>query len=412
LQNKRGLEKPPFELPAFIKATGILEMRDALESKDAESRLKQKTRERLQPKMGKLVIDYAKLHDAFFKWQTKPNLSIYGELYYEGREFETKLRSARPGAPLSESLREALGMPPLAPPPWLVHMQRHGPPPSYPGLRIPGLNSPIPPGSQWGFHPGGWGKPPVDEYGRPLYGDVFANPFDPSVYANNSFSSAFHGTDMTQGSPAERWGEIPEVEEAEDEEDDEEQDVSSDEEEQEPDDQQIITGDIVVEQEEDEQDMEIDDSGPSITKIPITELSAEQLAGEAEVEADLEAFVADLEGTGDAILRKSGEAAAVESNDLYGAGLETPSLATPAPPKELYTVIGERTASARGQLMGSDRLYDIRKPRPAGLVDEDGDTPLPSAVSARAAGARLAAEEDAAKKKSRKEDKKRKDFKF
>jgi hypothetical protein len=23
------------------------------------------------------------------------------------------------------------------------------------------------------MHPGGWGKPPVDEYGRPLYGDVF-----------------------------------------------------------------------------------------------------------------------------------------------------------------------------------------------------------------------------------------------
>ena len=27
--------------------------------------------------------------------------------------------------------------------------------------------------AQWGFHPGGWGKPPLDEYNRPLYGDVF-----------------------------------------------------------------------------------------------------------------------------------------------------------------------------------------------------------------------------------------------
>jgi hypothetical protein len=27
--------------------------------------------------------------------------------------------------------------------------------------------------AQWGYHPGGWGKPPVDEYNRPLYGDVF-----------------------------------------------------------------------------------------------------------------------------------------------------------------------------------------------------------------------------------------------
>jgi splicing factor 3B subunit 2 len=64
-------------------------------------------------------------------------------------------------------------MAPLIPPPWLINMQRYGPPPSYPGLRIPGLNAPIPEGAQWGYHPGGWGKPPVDEYGRPLYGDVF-----------------------------------------------------------------------------------------------------------------------------------------------------------------------------------------------------------------------------------------------
>ena len=30
------------------------------------------------------------------------------------------------------------------PPPWLVAMQRYGPPPSYPNLKIPGLNAPIP----------------------------------------------------------------------------------------------------------------------------------------------------------------------------------------------------------------------------------------------------------------------------
>jgi len=44
-------------------------------------------------------------------------------------------------------------------------MQRYGPPPSYPNLRIPGLNAPIPVhlGAQYGYHPGGWGKPPVNE---------------------------------------------------------------------------------------------------------------------------------------------------------------------------------------------------------------------------------------------------------
>ena len=40
-------------------------------------------------------------------------------------------------------------------------------------MRIPGLNAPIPEGAQWGFHPGGWGRPPIDEKGQPIYGDVF-----------------------------------------------------------------------------------------------------------------------------------------------------------------------------------------------------------------------------------------------
>ena len=86
-------------------------------------------------------------------------------------------------------------------------MQRFGPPPSYPFLKIPGLNCPIPPGAQWGFHPGGWGKPPVDDFNRPLYGDIFglSTPAQPAYTA-----------------PVERklWGEnlIEEYEEEEEEE--------------------------------------------------------------------------------------------------------------------------------------------------------------------------------------------------
>ena len=38
---------------------------------------------------------------------------------------------------------------------------------------MPGLNAPIPPGTSFGYQPGGWGKPPVNEDGEPLYGDVF-----------------------------------------------------------------------------------------------------------------------------------------------------------------------------------------------------------------------------------------------
>ncbi|KAJ3021365.1 Splicing factor 3B subunit 2 [Thoreauomyces humboldtii] len=172
LQGKRGIEKAPFELPDFIKATGIMEMRNAVKEKEDASKLKSKTRERHQPKMGKLDIDYQKLHDAFFRWQTKPKFTIHGDVYYEGKEFETKLKAKKPGQ-LSDDLKIALNMPPLAPPPWLINMQRYGPPPSYPALKVAGLNAPIPEGAQWGYHPGGWGKPPVDEYGRPLYGDVF-----------------------------------------------------------------------------------------------------------------------------------------------------------------------------------------------------------------------------------------------
>ncbi|KAL5280410.1 SF3B2 family protein [Megaselia abdita] len=201
LQGKRGIEKPPFDLPAFIKKTGIMEMREALQEKDDAKTLKSKMRERVRPKMGKIDIDYQKLHDAFFKWQTKPRMTIHGDLYYEGKEYETRLKEKKPGD-LSEELRIALGMPvgPNAhkiPPPWLIAQQRYGPPPSYPNLKIPGLNAPIPEGTSFGYHAGGWGKPPVDENGKPLYGDVFGT----SVV---DLDSGIDEGDIERG----QWGEL------------------------------------------------------------------------------------------------------------------------------------------------------------------------------------------------------------
>ena len=93
--------------------------------KEDSKKLKQKQRERMQPKMGKMDIDYQVwgilwcllcismlllvikglvlvfdigfsapfqvLHDAFFKYQTKPKLTSYGDLYYEGKEFEVRI---------------------------------------------------------------------------------------------------------------------------------------------------------------------------------------------------------------------------------------------------------------------------------------------------------------------------------
>lgn len=64
----------------FIADTGIASQGDAIKEKQEGQSLKAKTRERVQPKMGKIDIDYQKLHDAFFKFQTKPKMTEYGEL--------------------------------------------------------------------------------------------------------------------------------------------------------------------------------------------------------------------------------------------------------------------------------------------------------------------------------------------
>ncbi|KAH8117397.1 hypothetical protein DFH11DRAFT_1574767 [Phellopilus nigrolimitatus] len=297
LQGKRGIEKPPFQLPAYIADTGIATMRDAVKEKEANMSLKAKTRERVQPKMGKIDIDYQKLHDAFFKFQTKPPVTGFGEMYYEGKEFETSLKEKRPGD-LSPELVEALSIPPLAPPPWLISMQRFGPPPSYPTLRIPGLNAPIPEGAQWGFHPGGWGKPPLDEYNRPLYGDVFG------VLPKAS--------DTQLGEPVDKdvWGELePEEEEEEESESEEEE-----------------------EEEEGESTPADGLQTPSGLETPSGMTSVvSTVAGGLETPDFLE-------------LRKNAGRTQPDSSDTG--------------PRSLYQVVPERQTSVRG-LMGSERAYDV-----------------------------------------------------
>ncbi|GAA5877614.1 hypothetical protein JCM3774_005358 [Rhodotorula dairenensis] len=297
LQGKRGIEKPAFQLPSFIADTGIATQRDAVKEKEDSQSLKQKTRERVQPKMGKIDIDYQKLHDAFFKYQTKPKMSEFGELYYEGKEYETKLKEKRPGD-LSDELKEALSIPPLAPPPWLISMQRYGPPPSYPNLRIPGLNAPIPEGAAWGFHPGGWGKPPLDEFGRPLYGDIYG------VVPN--------GADGIGGDPIERepWGELEPEEEVSEEEESDEEDEDEEEEEAAPGDGlQTPSG------------LETPSGMASVTST---------VPGGLETPDFLE-------------LRKRRE----ETEPEVDTG-----------PKSLYQVLPERESRMRG-FMGSDRVYDV-----------------------------------------------------
>ena len=60
-----------------------MEMREALQQKESEQGMKAKMRQRVRPKLGKIDIDYQKLHDAFFRYQTKPKMSRHGDIYYE-----------------------------------------------------------------------------------------------------------------------------------------------------------------------------------------------------------------------------------------------------------------------------------------------------------------------------------------
>jgi splicing factor 3B subunit 2 len=56
LTGKVGMEKPAFQLPEFIAETGIAKIRDAVMEQEAAKKAKQKSRERVRPKMGKIDI--------------------------------------------------------------------------------------------------------------------------------------------------------------------------------------------------------------------------------------------------------------------------------------------------------------------------------------------------------------------
>ena len=66
-------------------------------------------------------------------------MTSFGDMYYEGKEYEIIKSDFKPGK-LSPALRTALGINETSPPPWLYNMQRFGPPPAYPSLKIPGVN--------------------------------------------------------------------------------------------------------------------------------------------------------------------------------------------------------------------------------------------------------------------------------
>lgn len=151
LSGRSLLEKKPFELPDIIKQTDIEVMRKTIpedENGKEDPGLKQISRARVQPKLGSLDIDYKKLHDVFFKLgaRWKPDILLaYGDQYYENRNLHEEALWKRytdqkkPGS-ISSKLRQALGLMEGQLPPWCANMKTLGLPPSYPDLKIAGLN--------------------------------------------------------------------------------------------------------------------------------------------------------------------------------------------------------------------------------------------------------------------------------
>jgi splicing factor 3B subunit 2 len=302
LSSKRGVEKSAFALPKFIQETGIAEMREAVQTKEAEMTMRQKQRERVQGKLGKLDIDYGKLYDAFFRRQTKPEMTRYGEVYYEGKEFETSLVHLKPGV-LSEELKDALGMTPGQPPPWLINQQRVGPPPSYPNLKLAGVNSPIPPGASWGFAPGQWGKPPIDEHShRPLWG---GDPLGTGILTEQAVPTQ-------EGAPVERsiWGVLRAEGESEDEESEEEEEEGG-------------------QEEEDDEDGGVDASGIQ-TSFTTASAQPSDIGGIETI-------------AGDFALRKARK------------GIQTEE---PGAPRSAYQVLPEKNIQASG-FFGGEHAYDL-----------------------------------------------------
>jgi splicing factor 3B subunit 2 len=348
LQGRRiGYDKQPYQLPTYLVNTGITELRDTVMDAEKQMSAKQKNRARVQVKLGAIDVDYRTLHDAFFKYQTKPNnLTKFGDVYYEGKELESR-KMKQAGQPLSKSLRMALGISsPLVPPPWLIQMQRYGPPPSYPNLRIPGLNAPLPdPSCQYGYHPNGWGKPPIDIYGRPLYG---GNPFDPpgsdAVHNEDSMLTINNGEFVTSDgktiSKSTFWGALPTgmVQRPGHNDDDDDDNESSDDEEN-----------IEESSAEDDEETKIHENGDGVeSTVPIPAIP----------------------NTGPIDLRKSGM-------DTPMSMLPTASL-PPPPPKQLYQVIEQKqVALDSNALFAANTIYSI----PASAASIDGAESVLSKVA-------------------------------
>jgi splicing factor 3B subunit 2 len=118
LNFKKGSETPRYRLPKYLETSGISQMRAALQEIDDKKWLWHKFRDRTQGKSNDFEVSQKLLYDAFYRNQTKPSLTRFGDVYFEGKEFMPNKRLIRPGK-LSNKLMEALWISERDPPPWL-----------------------------------------------------------------------------------------------------------------------------------------------------------------------------------------------------------------------------------------------------------------------------------------------------
>ncbi|EQB61431.1 splicing factor 3b [Vairimorpha apis BRL 01] len=145
-----------YEIPASIIDTGLDLLRFNIYEYKKIQTDKEKFIQKIFPKPGKSCINPSKLYDCIYKSNNYTTLK-YGHVF----DFTWECEKTRfvPGQ-LTDELKKALGMTEFSPPPWLFKMQEIGLPPAYQDLKIPGVNSDIPPGCKYGFEPNNWGRAP------------------------------------------------------------------------------------------------------------------------------------------------------------------------------------------------------------------------------------------------------------
>jgi splicing factor 3B subunit 2 len=198
---------------------------------------------------------------------------------------------------------------------------------------------------QYGYHPNGWGKPPIDLYGRPLYG---GNPFDPpgssaSTGANTIGDPAVGDLVTSDGKTIAKgsfWGELP-------------------------------TGVVQAAADESSDDDDDDDEDDNMEESSVEE-------GETALDGDNEGMESTLPppsipiSTGPVDLRKS--------------GLDTPmsiaATSSVAPPQQLYRVIEQKQATIDPRaVFASEMVYAIPTTTASTTVTDGAESVLTKVVT-------------------------------